>query len=321
VTSPGEGLGSTFSVFLPVYSAPTELSETPPRQTVEFQDLEGGTPEDKELEEERSTAAEQSKPRKGQEPQPRTLQHQSSMSLRDLRRGSAIAPLTTEDLQSPHCHPSLPTILTSANSHQDIGGPSWRVLVVDDAASNRKIMSRYLRIRGMRVDEADCGRTAVKMCTASLSPNRTTNTATNLTVDDSSPSSSSPYDVVFLDHDMPNMTGPETAANLRSIGYRGHLIGLTGHTGGDHHERFIAGGVSRVLVKPVSVPILDELFEGQPRTTVVMFPSPPPLCLQPSPHLDSENASLPLQRSATLIGHFEAAALSCSGEGDLVVVS
>lgn len=249
VTSPGEGLGSTFSVFLPVYSSSAEINESL-RQPPDFRDLEEGCRKE-DLPEESSS--EKSKRSKDQE----SPSQYHSLSLRDFRRGSTIVPLVNEDQQFPPANPNLTTVLTSAHSrNHDSAWVNWRVLVVDDAASNRKIMSRYLKIRGMRVDEADCGKTAVNMCLNSLSQNYTHDL--NFTVDDSSA-----YDVIFLDYDMPNMTGPETALNLRSIGYRGHLIGLTGHTDGGHHENFIASGVSQVLVKPVSVHLLDELFEGQ----------------------------------------------------------
>jgi CheY-like chemotaxis protein len=254
VASPGEGLGSTFSVFLPVYFSSTELSETLPSAPLDFQGMEEGCLKEGDIE---NPSPEKSKRRKEQDSPP---PQQLPLSLREMRRGSVIAPFENKELQSPQCNDSQPTAMASVSvthskTQHDIGGSAWRVLVVDDAASNRKIMSRYLKIRGMRVDEADCGNKAIKMFTNSST------IFTQFSVDESSPSSS--YDVVFLDHDMPDMTGPETAERLRSIGYRGHLIGLTGHTDCDHHQRFIAAGVSQVLAKPISVQVLDQLFECQ----------------------------------------------------------
>lgn len=138
---------------------------------------------------------------------------------------------------------------------------SWNVLIVDDAATNRKIMSRFLKIRGMKVDEADGGLSAIRMCSAFLSQN-STKPMTSTSLNDFLSPITNQYNLIFLDHDMPDMNGPETARMLLDMGYKGHLIGLTGHTEGLHHERFRECGVSRILIKPISVGLLDELFAG-----------------------------------------------------------
>ena len=37
------------------------------------------------------------------------------------------------------------------------------------------------------------------------------------------------YDIIFLDNLMPNMNGPQTATQLRKLGYQHLIIGVTGH--------------------------------------------------------------------------------------------
>ena len=37
------------------------------------------------------------------------------------------------------------------------------------------------------------------------------------------------YDIIFLDNLMPNMNGPQTATELRKLGYQHLIIGVTGN--------------------------------------------------------------------------------------------
>jgi CheY-like chemotaxis protein len=240
VSSPGEGFGSTFSVYLPVYLAPSVESDSLPLSRIQQM---GSLGEVAVMEEGGIGGGDH---------------NQAPMSLLDLRRrNSPVFPL---DSDPGSC--AAPTALTAPSGYSkqpsEALPQAWRALVVDDAASNRKIMCRFLKLRGIKADEAECGDQAIQMCAASLSGNVSHTTANSVT----DCSSATPFDVIFLDHNMPGLSGPETAQKILELGYRGHLIGLTGHADSEHHQSFLASGVSQVLVKPVSVSVLDHLFEG-----------------------------------------------------------
>ena len=108
-----------------------------------------------------------------------------------------------------------------------------RVLVVDDAASNRKIVCRMLRQRGFECDEAKDG----KECLAIVE----------------SKSSQSYYACILMDFEMPVMNGPDATVQLRQRGYVAPIFGLTGNVMVDDIEHFLRCGADHVLAKPFRV--------------------------------------------------------------------
>jgi CheY-like chemotaxis protein len=64
------------------------------------------------------------------------------------------------------------------------------------------------------------------------------------------------FDLVMLDYTMRSMHGPETAAAIRSLGFTGKIIGVTGNTLPDDIEEFKRKGADHVLIKPLKA---DEL--------------------------------------------------------------
>ena len=137
-----------------------------------------------------------------------------------------------EDLPSrvPVCRPSA--------------ARSIRALVVDDSCLNRKMMRRFLNGRCQTTEEASDGREALTEVRTALLAGR-------------------PYDVVLMDYNMPNLNGPEAARQLRSIGYSGLIVGITGMTERGDLDAFHAAGVDFVLTKPVNEDELDQLLDGE----------------------------------------------------------
>ena len=116
-----------------------------------------------------------------------------------------------------------------------------RVLVADDASLNRKMMCRLLKDRCEHTAEARDGLEALTKIQ-------------NAQVD------GLPYHVILLDYHMPNLNGVGTARLLRSNGYNGLIIGITGMTESQDIEDFRAAGADCVLTKPVTLEDLDPLF-------------------------------------------------------------
>ena len=118
-----------------------------------------------------------------------------------------------------------------------------RVLVVDDAASNRKMLCRLLRSRCRAVDEAADGQEALNMLLKSLTA-----------------PCDLQYDIVLMDFVMPVMDGPTATSEIRKAGYTGFVFGLTGNVLLSDIEFFKAHGANYVLTKPFDVKQYDGII-------------------------------------------------------------
>jgi CheY-like chemotaxis protein len=113
------------------------------------------------------------------------------------------------------------------------------VLVADDAIDNRRLLEQFLGRAGARVEFAENGREAVEMCEASMR-NRT------------------PYDLVLMDMNMPEIDGYEATRRLRGHGWKGPILALTANAMVGDRERCVDAGCSDYLTKPVErVGLLD----------------------------------------------------------------
>jgi len=107
-----------------------------------------------------------------------------------------------------------------------------KVLVVDDAAFNRKIAVTYLRAIGIEAVEAENGLEAVE----------------HVSKDET-------IDALLLDMEMPVMDGMQTARELRSgqtAARRLPIIALTANASDEHVAQALAAGMDDFISKPVS---------------------------------------------------------------------
>eukprot|EP01042_Synura_sphagnicola_P000731 gene731-biopygen778 len=118
-----------------------------------------------------------------------------------------------------------------------------RVLVVDDASSNRRMLSRLLRRRCDVIEEASDGEQAVDRVRASIEGD-------------------SPYDLIFMDYVMPLMDGPTATKAIRGLGFTGLIFGLTGNVLQCDKDAFLSSGASFILFKPFDL----DLFEAALRS-------------------------------------------------------
>jgi len=112
-----------------------------------------------------------------------------------------------------------------------------RVLVVDDASSNRKMLCRLLNRLCVNRDEAEDGEDALEKVRQSLS-------------------NGNRYDVIFMDFVMPNKDGPTATKELREMGYKGLIMGITGNALAGDIEKFRKSGADCVLTKPIDMTLL-----------------------------------------------------------------
>jgi PAS domain S-box-containing protein len=110
-----------------------------------------------------------------------------------------------------------------------------RVLVVDDNDSARMVIKNLLADVGFAVDDVSSGREAVDAVRRSAQ-------------------SAEPYNLIFLDWQMPGMDGIETAHALVALALQPppHLVIVTNHASEDALEQAREVGIGHVLIKPVS---------------------------------------------------------------------
>ena len=89
------------------------------------------------------------------------------------------------------------------------------ILISDDSAGVRKLTARIIKnaIPTAEIDEASDGHIALEKIKSRLSPDPLTGPFYR------------PYDVIIIDQEMPNMTGPQSVAAMRMLGCTGTVIG------------------------------------------------------------------------------------------------
>ncbi|MDB5859039.1 MAG: arcB 7 [Ramlibacter sp.] len=110
--------------------------------------------------------------------------------------------------------------------------PPACVLVVDDGAENRELLSLVLAEQGLWVEEAENGQAALdKMALVSC-------------------------DLVLMDMQMPVMDGYEATRELRRRGVQVPVVALTAHAMKGYEEEVLAAGCTAYLTKPVDIDLL-----------------------------------------------------------------
>jgi CheY-like chemotaxis protein len=124
-----------------------------------------------------------------------------------------------------------------------------RVLVAEDNVVNQKVAVRMLERLGLRADVATNGREAVRMFDLL------------------------PYDLVFMDCQMPEMDGYEAAQEIRrreGPGRHVAIIAMTADAMAGCRERCLEAGMDDFVAKPVA---MEALFEALQRWAPVKEPA------------------------------------------------
>ncbi|MCC6578863.1 MAG: response regulator, partial [Phycisphaeraceae bacterium] len=113
-----------------------------------------------------------------------------------------------------------------------------RVLVVDDNAVNRELVSLILRRTGITIVEAENGRIAVDQAMAQK------------------------FDLILLDMQMPVLDGYRAARMLRDCGLTCPIIALTASAMKGDRDRCLAAGCSEYISKPIHLDCLVRTVAG-----------------------------------------------------------
>ncbi len=123
-------------------------------------------------------------------------------------------------------------------NYEDFRAPNAKVLIVDDNLVNRKVAVGLMRPFAMQVDTAKSGSEAIGM----IKKKR--------------------YDLIFMDHMMPDMDGVETTHIIRQMEgayYREvPIIALTANAISGVKEMFLEEGMNDFIPKPINIKELSE---------------------------------------------------------------
>ncbi|MCL1883681.1 MAG: response regulator [Defluviitaleaceae bacterium] len=115
--------------------------------------------------------------------------------------------------------------------------PYGKVLVVDDVETNRFVARGLLSYYKLQIDTVNSGIEAIER----VSEGKT-------------------YDIIFMDHMMPEMNGVEATRRLRDMGYDRPILALTANAMIGKADDFFAKGFSGFLAKPIQSKELDEVL-------------------------------------------------------------
>jgi len=121
--------------------------------------------------------------------------------------------------------------------------PDAKVLIVDDINTNLKVASGLLAPYKVKVDLCTSGAAAIEAV------------------------QSKDYDVVFMDHRMPEMDGVEATKRIRALGggdsyyLNVPIIALTANAVSGMTEMFLSNGFNDFLSKPIDIVLLNTILE------------------------------------------------------------
>ena len=116
--------------------------------------------------------------------------------------------------------------------------PDARILVVDDTEMNLTVMQSLLKQTQIHIDTASTGKDAITLTTVNK------------------------YDVLFIDHMMPDMDGIETLKKIReNMKNQGTpAVALTANAVSGARDNYISSGFSDYLSKPVDSTLLEKML-------------------------------------------------------------
>jgi len=134
---------------------------------------------------------------------------------------------------------SVTNLTRSANLHVVRAQmPDGRVLIVDDVEINLVVAEGLLALYGLQIETASNGRAAIDKV-----------------------KNGKAYDIIFMDHMMPDMDGIEATKELRALGYSGAIVALTANAVPGNEEMFLKQGFDSFISKPIDVQKLDLVVE------------------------------------------------------------
>jgi osomolarity two-component system, sensor histidine kinase SLN1 len=185
--------------------------------------------------------ANSAKPLRMQRPSYVPLPEQRSFSLEENA-------LPTSYSNAPSAY-SVTDTMSGSNADQAL-----HVLVVDDDAWTRILMTRMLTRLGCKVSTAENGEVALEMIMGHVGRTPSSESGTSgalLDQVDASTAGTAKYNIIFLDNQMPVLSGLKLVARLRELGRRDFIVGVTGNALLSDQEEYLAAGADRFVYERV----------------------------------------------------------------------
>jgi len=113
--------------------------------------------------------------------------------------------------------------------------PYGKVLIVDDMKSNLDVAVLLLTPYQLQIDVAESGIDALKII-----------------------KNGKEYDIIFMDHMMPDMDGMETVKKMRKLGYNHPIFAMTANAVAGQQENFLKNGFDGYISKPIDIRQLND---------------------------------------------------------------
>jgi len=115
--------------------------------------------------------------------------------------------------------------------------PYGNVLIVDDMEPNLYVATRLMKLYRLNIETVLSGRGAIEKIKAGKV-----------------------YDIIFMDHMMPEMDGIETTNHLRNLGYLDPIVALTANAIVGQAEVFLQSGFDGFISKPIDIHQLNAVL-------------------------------------------------------------
>lgn len=153
--------------------------------------------------------------------------------------------------------------------------PKCKLLVIDDAAENRELLTLVLNDLGLETDTAENGAVGVEMA------------------------GKYHYNVILSDIQMPVMDGYEAVKAMRENGIKQPVIALTANAMKGYEETILSAGFSHYMTKPIDIDaltnLLAQLLGGKAKAT------PPARKAHTQPAVTAEAATVDSNQPQSLI--------------------
>ena len=115
--------------------------------------------------------------------------------------------------------------------------PYGKVLIVDDVETNLYVAVGLMKLYRLQIDTAMSGQETIDKI-----------------------QSGKAYDIIFMDHMMPEMDGIETTKHLRDMGYNAPIVALTANALVGQADMFLSNGFDEFISKPIDIRQLNSVL-------------------------------------------------------------